>query len=436
MVASFSFSNFKSIKEEVELSFEATKSTDLEDYYVVQATPKLRLLKMATIYGPNASGKSNVLEALDFLRLLVIEPADKKTDSLAYARFAFDEATQSANSHFNIRFVIAGTLFDYRVEINPEAIVQESLHYHQPNRALVYQRTTDETTRLTKIEFGSKIKVAADDRHVLETSTLWNNTVLGGYLKVNIELPELLLATDWFDSVLGKMVTPSADLLDYVTSQISNGSIQKDNVIRILRKADFNIVGIDIDRVKVDIETAIRNILKQPSQIFTENFGEVFPGKDLTTLSVGFRHLIQDSNGERAMALPYDQQSLGTQRFYQFAGILDLLMRYSKVAVFDEIESSLHPELLKYFILLFLRNTQESQLIFTTHQRDFLQEGDMLRQDVIHFTEKGEDGSTDLYSMTDFDSSVIRKGSSLYNAYKIGKLGATPALEDAYIPTE
>jgi len=84
----------------------------------------------------------------------------------------------------------------------------------------------------------------------------------------------------------------------------------------------------------------------------------------------------------------------------------------------------------------FLRNTRESQLIFTTHQRDFLQEGEMLRHDVVHFTEKGEDGSTDLYSMADFDSSVIRKGSSLYNAYKSGKLGATPELEDAYIPMD
>ncbi|MGB3548751.1 MAG: ATP-binding protein, partial [Saprospiraceae bacterium] len=69
-------------------------------------------------------------------------------------------------------------------------------------------------------------------------------------------------------------------------------------------------------------------------------------------------------------------------------------------------------------------------------QREFMRETDMLRNDIFHFTEKRPDGSTDLFAFTDFDSSVIRNGSSLYNAYKIGKLGATPDLQDTYIPVD
>ncbi len=76
MIISFRFSNFRSIHEPVELSFEASRSEDLEEYYVVRPTPKLRLLKMAAIYGANASGKSNVVDALDFLRLLVLNRAN------------------------------------------------------------------------------------------------------------------------------------------------------------------------------------------------------------------------------------------------------------------------------------------------------------------------------------------------------------------------
>lgn len=434
MIADFSFSNFKSIKDEVTLSFEASKSKDLEDYYVVQATPKLRLLKMAAIYGPNASGKSNVLEALDFLRRLVIEPVEKKTDLLVYERFAFDNEKPASNSQFHVRFVVEETLFDYRVEITPQAIVSESLHYHQPNRALIYQRTTDKATRLSKIEFGSKIKIAAEDRHALETSTLWNNTVLGGYLKVNIEQRELLLVADWFSSILSKLVMPSRDLYLYVTTRINNGEIDKENVIRILQKADFNIVDLEIDKTKL----LPAEVLRFQTQMAFDNktLQQLSDEGSIVNVQLGFKHSINGSQGLRYATLPYEQQSLGTQRFYQFAGVLDLLIRHPKIAIFDEIESSLHPELLKYFILLFLRNSKESQLVFTTHQRDFLQESDMLRQDVIHFTEKGEDGSTELYSMADFDSSVIRKGSSLYNTYKSGKLGAVPELEDAYIPME
>ena len=235
---------------------------------------------------------------------------------------------------------------------------------------------------------------------------------------------------------MSKIVTPSEDLLSYVTEQINNGFILKENVVKILNKADFNITDIEIDKIKVDPDAAMRSLSAHSGDVFSADFKKLLLAGKVITINLGFKHLIRNAGVEKAVTLPYEQQSLGTQRFYQFAGVLDLLMRHPKVAVFDEIESSLHPELLKYFILLFLRNTRESQLIFTTHQRDFLQEGEMLRHDVVHFTEKGEDGSTDLYSMADFDSSVIRKGSSLYNAYKSGKLGATPELEDAYIPMD
>lgn len=434
MILSFSFSNFKSVKEEVVLSFEATKSHELEDYYVVQATPKLRILKVVALYGANASGKSNILEALNFIRLLVTDPAKNKTEPIVYDRFAFDKDTKQGNSSFNLRFVTNETLFDYKLVLNPTAIIEESLHYHQPNRALIYSRSTDLNNRLSKIEFGSKIRVTSEDRHALESNTLWNNTVLGGFLKVNIELPEVLIAADWFGTVLSDLVTPSRDLLSFVTTRIHNGEIDKSNVIKILQKADFNIVDIDIENTK--LKSA--DLLKLQAQLVfnDKTLRQVLDQGTFVNVQLGFKHSVSDGNNEISESLPYEKQSLGTQRFYQLAGVLDLLMRHSKIAVFDEIESSLHPDLLKYFVLLFLRNTRHSQLLFTTHQRDFLQETDMLRHDVIYFTEKNEDGSTELYAMSDFNTSVIRRDSSLYKAYKTGRLGGVPELEDAYIPMD
>lgn len=434
MIASFTFSNFKSIHKPVELSFEATTSKELEDYYVVRATPKLRLLKMAVIYGANASGKSNVLEALDFLRRLVVEPAAKKTDPIVYDRFAFAAAARSGNSVFHIRFVAKGVLYDYRLELDTQAVVEESLHFYRPNRALVFRRTTDAEDRLAVIEFGSKVRLPAEDRHALSVNTLWNNTVLGGFLKVNIESPELLAAADWFGSVLSKLVTPGQDLYAYVTKEIQNGKIDRDNVIRILQKADFNIVGLTIDKKTL---SPIEILKTQAKMAFADKtLAQLTEEGEFVDVKVVFSHAIQQGEKEIQATLPYEMQSLGTQRFYQFAGVLDLLIRGSRIAVFDEVEASLHPELLKFFMLLFLRNTNQSQLIFTTHQRDLLQDHEMLRPDVVHFTEKREDGSTELYSLADFDSSVFRKGSSLYNVYKSGKIGAVPELEDAYIPVD
>lgn len=102
----------------------------------------------------------------------------------------------------------------------------------------------------------------------------------------------------------------------------------------------------------------------------------------------------------------------------------------------DELESSLHPDLLKHFLLVFLVNSKESQVIATTHHRELLMNRDILRDDAIWFTEKQENGSVDLYSLADFDSTVVRETTSIYNAYKTGKLGAKPELGDYYLDFE
>ena len=112
--------------------------------------------------------------------------------------------------------------------------------------------------------------------------------------------------------------------------------------------------------------------------------------------------------------------------------LLDTLIN-QKILVIDELEASLHPDLIKHFILTFIVNSRNAQLIATTHFRELLQEKDILRPDIIWFTERKKDQSTDLYSLADFDSSVIRKTSSYYNAYKIGKLGAVPNLRSYYL---
>ena len=220
-IISFRFSNFRSIHEPVELSFEASRSEDLEEYYVVRPTPKLRLLKMAAIYGANASGKSNVVEALDFLRLLVLNPVRKKTDAIVYDRFAFTE--QQTNSTFELNFVHQGTRYDYAVTLNPAFIVSETLHFYQPNKALVFSRTTDPENQLSTIETGSKIKLAADDRKVLEASVLWNNTVLGGFLKVNVEFEELREVGSWFFQNITAVINPKSDLHPFIAREVEGG---------------------------------------------------------------------------------------------------------------------------------------------------------------------------------------------------------------------
>ena len=109
------------------------------------------------------------------------------------------------------------------------------------------------------------------------------------------------------------------------------------------------------------------------------------------------------------------------------------MIRDSIAIPIDELEASLHPDLYIHFLLSFITNSKNSQLIATTHNREILNNKDIFRNDSIWFADKKESCSTELYSLSDFDSSVIRDTSNILNAYKYGKLGGIPNLGDYFI---
>jgi AAA15 family ATPase/GTPase len=145
-----------------------------------------------------------------------------------------------------------------------------------------------------------------------------------------------------------------------------------------------------------------------------------------------FEHKIND----KKYNLPMEKESEGTRRYYGFAGLLALLIKDSITLPIDELEASLHPDLYIHFILSFLINSEKSQIIATTHNREILNNKDIFRNDSIWFTDKSENCSTELYSLIDFDTSVIRDTSNILNAYKSGKLKGNPNLGDYYIDLE
>lgn len=149
----------------------------------------------------------------------------------------------------------------------------------------------------------------------------------------------------------------------------------------------------------------------------------------LKSFNLEFIHLINGINYQ----LPFDDQSQGTQRFYGLAGILDLLVRKESVVPIDELESSLHPDLFIHFILMHLVNSNKSQIIATTHNREILKNKDIFRNDSVWFADKSDEGNTLIYALDEFDSKTIRDTSSIYNAYSIGKLGGVPELGDYYL---
>nr|WP_314993268.1 ATP-binding protein [uncultured Capnocytophaga sp.] len=413
MIVNFSIQNFGSIKDKQTLSFEADTSEHLEDAYVVHTAGK-RLLKLALIYGANASGKTTVLKALDFLRNLVVNPKEKKTDILDFSPYLFDANTPEQPTGLSIAFVHEEVYYEYEVAFTRQSVIREILYVYDPEKTLVYERTTDTEGQLTKINFGYPITLDKSAQQVLELNTLWNNTVLGGFLKTNISFEELRQVTDWFGSYLKPIIAPDTKLDTYITNKIDEKKLTKGEVLEILKKADFNISDI---------------VIRKKEEIVPEDLLIFFKGQ----VEIKGRIIIQHTINDTHYNLPMEQESEGTKRFYGFAGLLALLIKSPTVFPIDELESSLHPDLYTHFLLSFLQNAKQSQVIATTHNRELLGDRDIFRDDVIWFTDKGKDCATELYSLADFDTATIK---NILNAYKIGKFSGVPRLSDTFIDVE
>lgn len=427
MIVDFSIENFASIREKQTLSFVAKKNIHhLDEYYTVSLGGH-RLLKVALIYGANASGKTTVLKALDFLQKLVCLPKRSKTDGIGVRPFLMDEVSRKQNTVFEIRFIQQGQDYYYRIEFNAACIVNEVLKTGKRGRT-VYSRMTDIEKQLTVIKWGTFESLT--DKNVLGaliTNTLWNESVICGFLKTNMDQPVLRSVSDWFLLYLNNMVMPRHDLSSYVITQIDEGKILKEKLLSILNKADFNISDILIQKGASigDIRTMQIPFERKPAFIKPM---QGTPGFE--TLDLKFQH---DSNGMHYSDIKFNEESLGTQRYFGLAGILYRLVTKDTCYCLDELESSIHPELAKHFLLTFCVNAKHSQLIATTHDREFLDDKDIFRNDMIVFTEKDENAATTVYKLSDFKSDVVRDTTNILNAYSAGRLGAVPNLGDYYL---
>lgn len=437
MIVEFSIQNFRGIKDEVVLSFIPENTDRLQDYYIIEPIEGFKLLKMGLLYGPNGSGKTTILKALDFLRDLVLKPAEKRTEELSFKPFLFDAKTPRENTFLKLTFIHNGYRYVYDLAFNQEYIVSESLSKYFTNQPTnIFKRSTHVKEKFTTIKFGQKAAINKNQKEVLEANTLWNSTVLGGYLKTNIQSVELEESITWFKQVLKPLITYKTDLLGFVSSKIEKQEIDKKLVVEFLRRADFKISDVFIETKKEVLPEELidfMSYLKEKGKL-DEDTGKTVDEKSHSVKEVLFEHKVEKDDDITLYRLPLQDESSGTQRYYQFSGLLELMLKQESVFLIDELESSLHPDLLLHFLLVFLANAKQSQLIATTHYRELLMQRDIVRHDAIWFTEKKKDGSTDLYSLADFDSTVIRKDTgSIYNAYISGKIGAIPFISDYYL---
>lgn len=429
MILEFKIKNYLSFKDEVTLSFEATADKNLEEYYVTEVVPGVRILKLGIVYGANASGKSNLISAFDFLSTFINKIRNDKDEKTGFIPFAFGNTKDQPGS-FELTFFAEKRKYVYRVEMNENIVSNESLYFYPGTQpALVFNRRYDEENGLSVIDYGSKLKITKAAKDEIQLKTLKNTSFFAASQQVNYAIPEVLKKVkSWFDEQFLDSIDPDTRLSEYTSQKLKENDQIRIFTLDFLHRAEFNITDVLFKKEFHQVPDGFLKMIES-SDMPEDKKKSILEEKGFVADRTEFEHTIVDEGIPVKYTLPEALQSDGTLRYYGLSAPYYKMLHNNAFLAIDEIESSMHALLVNHFIREFLMNGRESkyaQLLVSTHNISLLNEKDLLRKDAVWFANKQENGATELYSMADFD---IRKELSYYNAYKIGKFGAIPNLD-------
>lgn len=420
MLVEFKVANYRSFRDEQTLSLVASNDTHLAENCVDQG--KLRLLKTVGVYGPNASGKSNLIKALQVMKAVVSDSADYQPGrQLPLQPFLFDSELQKKPSTFEVVFYHEKVRYQYGFAATIERIHEEWLYAYPKGRAQTwYERTSNRDDW----KFGSFLK---GERERLKDKTRDNVLFLSVGAQWNNK--QLTAVYEWFRTMLRVMPTGAtwAPVTARMLLRAEDDREERESLYRLieecLQAADLGIYGI---KVKEE-EVAKPKFFAELAEGLRDTFDVVW--KDVKEdLGIKVEMLHKDVKGDERIPLPIQEESDGTRRFFELLGPWLQALRFGLTAFIDELESSLHPllalELVKYIQHPEL-SSEGAQLIFATHDTTLL-DPELFRRDQIWFTEKDEHGATRLYSMLDYKP---RKGEAMQKGYLSGRYGALPIIK-------
>lgn len=426
MILELKIKNFLSFKDEVTFSFEATKDKSFEDYQVVEIAPNTRILRLAIVYGANASGKSNLLNVFGFLRNFWFEIPEDKDESTGVIPFLLDEETPQEPSEFSLIFYVNEKKHLYSLILNKKKVISEKLFvYPRTQPALVFERKLN--GNISEITFNPKrVKISQSAKDEITIKCLLNMSVLAAYNRVNIAVPEIDNVIQWMKNQYTPPIEPDTRLVSFAEEMIAKNASIKKYILNFLCRADYNITNINTKEIEENVPDKILSfLLSKVSNLPDDEKERPRKEKTVKLTKTDFEHKIINKEGaSKFYSLPKGLQSAGTMRTFGLASAISKVVDSNAFLAIDEIESSLHPRLVEFIIEDFFKQKGQSQLLLTTHYDGLLEEDDLLRKDSIWFANKKENGATELYSLADFTG--VNRITSLQKAYKYGKFGATP----------
>lgn len=424
MIQELTIKNFLSFKEDVTLSFEATKDKTFEDYQVVKMPDGTRLLRFAMVYGANASGKSNLLEALEFLRFFWFAKTQDIEKPTGAIPFLLDKQTPNQSSEFSLKFYVEGVKYWYQLSLNRNIVLMEKLSYYKSIQpAMIFFREHKDGKAIIKMN-PAVLKLDDVTMKELGLRCLPNMSVFAARSQVNLSAPSIDKVRDWLGKAIMPLVKPKTDMFDYARRKIYDESDLREYLINFLRSADFNVTGVKTDETEINIPESMMDFIIH-SNISLEDKKQIKEKGTINEFETFFEHTVHNERGEEVYKMDSAFQSDGTRRTLGIEAALYKTLHQNGFLFIDELEASLHPDLVELILREFLNKHSHSQLLITTHYDPLLNTvDDLIRKDSVWFTEKQESGNTDLYSLVEFKG--LNKLSSIQRAYRNGVFGAIP----------
>lgn len=395
MLITFTVGNFLSIKDKQTLSFRAKKQDQslLESMFTKNEEV---LVKSLAVFGPNASGKSNLIKTFAFVRNFVLNGLQQSlTGGIPIEPFLLSTTTETKPSTFELEILSGDSTFIYGFEVFAQKVHKEWL-YQYPNKKLLFERT-DQTIKPNPRYFkeGSANAIKNTRENVLLLTVL--ASLNGDISKEVVNSIKKIQVLSKFDETLNYS-------FDKYTKDASYRQKMKDFILQ----ADFGIR---------DLLSEEKQLIAGKGNFFERKLDTLHPRYDAHQKEIG------------QVAFNFFKESEGTQKAFALSAPFINSLEEGNLLVVDELDSSLHPLICRYLLKLFnskKANSNQAQLVFTTHDISLLDE-DLLRRDQIWFTQKDKFGATDVFSLADLGE---RSNLNFAKRYLEGRYGALPYIKE------
>lgn len=415
MLVQFTVDNFRSIKDPVTFSLVSGSSDGTNSVGI----GKYRLLKSAVIYGANASGKSNVLKALAFMRSLVLNDTKvvQSTDRLPHEPFRLSTETEGASSSFEIVFFADQVKYRYGFEADSTDVYAEWLFADERGREarLFFRDRSEDELYVNPERFreGKGVKVLNNSLF------LWKCDQNGGTIARRI--------LSWFKNMNLIFGMSPSQYLRYTVKQMEQAGFREE-IVNLVSAADLGIRNVVLQREQISSDEV--SGLKLPDAVKKRILEDDSP---LVLVGVKAVHEKYNEKNQIVEDAQFDfgnDESEGTKKYFSLsAPILDTL-KNGRILLIDELDASLHPLLVANLVTLFNDpsvNKKSAQLIFATHDTNLLNQA-LFHKSQIWFTEKDVYGATHLTSLVEYRN--VRREDNVEKHYIQGKYGAIPILGD------